>query len=67
MMTRGSQYILSMTDNFTKFVDLFPFPRKEASGVASSIRTFVTRYAVLHLFTSTGLLIQLQLHVTLYC
>ena len=35
--TRCNQYVMSMTDYFTKFVDLFPLPRKEASAVARSI------------------------------
>lgn len=39
----GNRYILTMTDYFTKFVDLFALPDKTAQGVSRSIKTFVTR------------------------
>ena len=39
----GNKYIMSMTDYFTKFVDLYALPTKEAVGVAQSIKTFVSR------------------------
>ena len=34
---QGSQYILTMADYFTKFVEAVPMPTKHAVGVASNL------------------------------
>ena len=36
---QGSQYILTVTDYFTKFVEAIPMQSKHAEGVASSLVT----------------------------
>ena len=39
----GHKYVLTLTDYFTKFVDLFPLKDKTAAGVCRGIRTFICR------------------------
>ncbi|CAB4025130.1 myosin-1 isoform X3 [Paramuricea clavata] len=40
----GFKYVLTFTDNFTKFVDFFPLKEKAAAGFARCIQTFVCRW-----------------------
>ena len=44
----GSQYILSVTDYFTKFVEAVPTTDKSASTVAESLFKVSTVIAVMH-------------------
>lgn len=40
----GHKYILTFTDYFTKFVELFPLVDKCALGVSKGIKSFVCRF-----------------------
>ena len=42
--TQGSQYILTVADYFTKFVEAIPTPTKHAEGVASNLFEPVNNY-----------------------
>lgn len=39
----GNNYVLTMTDYFTKFVDFFPLKDKSAAEVCKGIRSFIYR------------------------
>jgi hypothetical protein len=41
MTETGNRYVLTMTDYFTKWVELYPLKSKEAKGVCGAIKTFV--------------------------
>ncbi|KAK7089327.1 hypothetical protein V1264_025122 [Littorina saxatilis] len=44
LTNQGHRYVLTMTDYFTKWVDMYPLATKEAKGVCSAIKTFITRW-----------------------
>lgn len=45
---RKNKYILSIQDNLTKFIFLYPLKNKEASGVVKALTRYIYVYTFLY-------------------